>query len=418
MTVLPHDALNCRGMLMRMLSRPSTARTLPSYLFVVAIFALICFARGNSMKITNHYFWDTHVYIKGLQAYKAGLDPYTDTVAYRDGQEKPLRFVYPPVFAKTAAVCSSMVPGNFGFLVYLCLFAVALASIPWLLARGYILSQWLTPLMAAVLFTFQPRFFTERVFLGGNVAALLYAAVLAAGIAGVQRNKWLVFFLAVSLATLVKPTFLIFLILPWLAGRGQLIRCILSAGTIVVLYAAERATWPMLYNAFQHSVYTQVVANHDYGLGLYGYFARLTQKLDPSHGQALASICHFLLLGLILAAFFLLRKRRESPQVAHLWVPALLVVIAVANPRMEVYDADIAILPAIFILMESLQQMSFAGTRAAASALLFTLFLVVFSKDVEAGLLLLLLTSLALTLWRLQAASPAAGNLKVALEGV
>ena len=112
-------------MLIRMLARPSAARTLASYLLVIVIFALICFARGKSMMIGNHYFWDAHVYSRGLQAYKSGLSPYADTAAYRDGQEKPLRFVYPPVFAKAAAVCSALVPGRSGFFVYLCIFAVA-----------------------------------------------------------------------------------------------------------------------------------------------------------------------------------------------------------------------------------------------------------------------------------------------------
>ncbi len=375
------------------------------YLSLILVFGLICIAHGRSMLVGDHFFWDARVYAHGISTWKAGLvDPYSQEAAYDNGQEIPMRFVYPPLFLKSGAAISQLLPGKFSFPLYLAFDALAMASIPWLLATGYVRSDWLTPLLAAFLFTLQPRFLMERALLSGNMATLFYALVLAAGALGLRRKRWLFFYLAVCLASLVKPTFLMFLLLPLLAGEGQLLPSIFSIGAVFAAYAAERLAWPGLSHSFSDAVYAQVVVNHDFGLGLYGYFARLGHGIAILRSPEKALFCHFAVIVPLVLSVFLLRKRRGLPSAANLWVPALLVLTILANPRLQGYDADIAVLPALYICIDCLQHVAQTGTRAMISAVSFTLFLAVFTKDGNAGFFILLLVSLFLALWRLSIA--------------
>jgi hypothetical protein len=203
--------------------------------------------------------------------------------------------------------------------------------LPFILTTFYIRSRWLSPFLAMVLFTFQPMFTEEHVFLTGNITNLFYPLALAAGIPGIRRNKWLWFYLVVAIASLAKPTFLDLLVLPLLAGERQLGRIAVCVGTVLSA-----------------------------------------------------------------------RKRKDGPAVVGLWVPALLVVAILANPRMQPIDAAIAILPALYLCIECVRRLPATSVSLAGAGIAFTVFEFLTVKQFEMGLLLLLYSSVFLVIFLLQ----------------
>jgi hypothetical protein len=312
-----------------------------------------------------------------------------------------LPFANPPLFLKCAVWLSYLFPGHLGWYVYLGALIAATFAIPWLLARFYLCSEWMTPLVALTVFAIQPRFFAERMMISGNVATLLYALILAAGIPGMRRNRWALFYLAITLAAVAKPAFLALLILPLLAGSRQLLQGAFTAVCVFAVYGLQRLTMPGLFLAFRDALYVQLVVKRDVGTGMYGHFLELGGRVALLRGPVRSSIAHFAIVAILAGALFLLRKGRDLPAVEKLWVPALIVIAILADPRLQEYDFDIAVVPAIYVCVECARQAMRSGRGTAAVAIWLTALVAVYSTDPSIGVCFLLLMSIVLPLVRL-----------------
>jgi hypothetical protein len=366
-------------------------------LYLIGIFLFLIFvARWYlSLKHTGGIpFMDAKVYSRAIATWHAGGDPYSTN-------SESLPFVYPPVFLKCMVILGSLFPQHIGWYVYLSVDCLSLLAIPWLLTIGYVRSQWLTPFVAMLLFIFQPTFIEEYVFLTGNIANLFYPLALAAGILGIRRNKWLFFYLVVAVASLSKLTFLDLLILPLLAGERQLGSIFLCAGMVLSTFPLQRIFMPHYYAAFQQNVFTEVFTRGDAGFNIFNYLHKQGRTLAPLRNPFVLFTIHLAIIGTLLAGFFLAKRCRKRLAVADLWVPALLVLVILANPRMQHIDADIAIIPAIYLCIECIRrihinQYFFAGIALASTAFEFLLV-----KQFEMGLLILLYGSVLLVLFLL-----------------
>ncbi|HEY0757712.1 MAG TPA: glycosyltransferase 87 family protein [Acidisarcina sp.] len=350
------------------------ARELLAYALLALTFAAISFAvHKTQLHGTVKPFWDARIYANAIAKSAAGADPYSI-----QGTELP--FVYPPLFVRGGAILKHIFPARSGWYLYLAATCLAMAAIPWMLATSYTRSLWLTPLIAYIVFVFEPNSYAEGSLLTANIATLLYALTLGTAIRGLRRNQWTWFYLAVVFAALIKPPFLALLILPWLAGQRQLWKCALSVAVTVAAYLAQRFGSPALYASFQQRTVGQIMIKGDTGVGFLSFFVGIGHRLGLLQGKGALLAC-VLLAGVLAAALLLLRNQRNAPGAESLWVPALLVTAIVSNPRLMLYDADVAIIPAVFIYVEWLRTLPNARIRNTAAAVLLSFFAVLFSKD-------------------------------------
>jgi hypothetical protein len=219
----------------------------------------------------------------------------------------------------------------------------------------------------------------------------LYAVLLIAGVQGVRRNRWAPFYVAVAGAALIKPPFLALLLLPLLLGTRQLASSLstvaLTAGTMLL----EALLWPAQFKAFLRAVAYQVVTLNDSGYGLVRYLDRA-----GLHG-AFAYIGHAaLMLGLVLALWGARRRYRHAVH-EGIWFAAVIVVTVLANPRLQHYDTDVAIVPATLIVVESIAWLR-RSVRPLSLALPVAAYAVLLTRTPMAALYCLLLGSVLLVL--------------------
>ncbi|MGI4826758.1 MAG: hypothetical protein ACRYFU_00980 [Janthinobacterium lividum] len=320
-----------------------------AYLAVTSVVVLY-FAHRVEMHIAAFpAFWDARVYLHALEDWRGGIDPYVAGAPSRTGARLP--FVSPPIFLYLMAFLSRIFPGRFGVLCYWSLSFVATLALPALLAKFYLRSRWMIAALCLFLFCFQPEKHGSQALLTGNLSNVLYALVLAAGVPGLKRNNWRLFYVVMVFAGLMKPPFLAFLLLPLLAGRKQWPQC---AGTVLAVLAGDLGQWfsmPKYWHEFQQNVFVRVFVHGDAGFGLlaqcglFGGSIPLVRRLRPSMDVALVIVPLFLLL-------FFLRNRRFGQTAERLWVPCLVLLGVLSNPRILDYDAGVAVLPAVYIAVE------------------------------------------------------------------
>jgi hypothetical protein len=371
------------------------------FLAIVAVWYRYLELPGTGVFAGVGAFIDAKVYARALASWTAGQDPYTRTEA--------LPFVYPPMFLRVVGPLASRLPAHTGWYGYLTLQAVCLLSVPWTLATAYLRSRWLTPAVAMLIFSLQPNLFEEYVLLTGNIANIFYPVALLAGVSGLRRNRWLAFYIVVVLAALIKPTFLALLLLPLLAGRGQWVPSALCVALVLAGYLSQRALMPQAYAAFQRNVYSEIVLRDDAGFNLFNFLHKQGRRIALLNKPAVLSALHLLVIGPLLTAFWLLRRRRFQPAVADLWVPALLVLIILANPRMQHIDAEVAVIPALYLCITCMRRATGAPSLGVV-AVAFTVFEALTGKQLEIGMVFLFYTSLLLTLYVLAKSETAAGS--------
>jgi hypothetical protein len=395
----------CAMIANRMSSSAGARAALP---YIALCFLLVSFCVGwNRVKHPGTDYWDARVYSDAIKTWVSGGDPYST--------DARLPFLNPPIFAAAGGALSRILPGHLGWDTYLLLTFAAMLSIPWLLSGVYVRSRWMTPAIAFVLFVLQPKLMAVISLLSGNVSNLLYGLVLAAGVSGIRRNRWTWFYAAVVVAGMVKPPFLTLLILPALAGRGQMGRSMLAAAVTAAGYLAQGLRWPEAYSAFRRVVAGKVLVDHT-GVGIYNLVATLGERFVRPWG---ALAIHGLVMGAVLGALFLLRGRSGRPGMEALWVPALLVAAILANPQLASYDEDIALIPAIAICVECMRRRLALGLPVgwvAAPAAFFVLLLCI---QPFAAICLFLLMSIVLTIVRLlESEAPATLMADTALQGL
>jgi hypothetical protein len=350
--------------------------------FVFGLFVAIPTALIANMYRGAAVFWDAHIYASAIRTSLSGGDPYALT--------NYLNFVYPPIFLRTAVLLSHLFPFHSGWYLYLALNSAAVLVIPIILSKFYLRSAWLTPPVAVGIFLFHPLLTAEIALLSGNISSLCYAVILAAGVPGLRRNRWLLFYVAVACASLIKLPFLALLLLPLFVGHRQTAFSLITAAAVLLEMFFEALLLPAQYKAFLQAVVAQVVIRKDAGFGFLPHLMHVAQHL-PALQENFAWLAHLTLtLGLVLG-LWLLKKRRDTTLPEGVWIATILIVAILANPRILTYDADVAILPATLIAVESIRALLHRKVSPLVIALPIMTFVVILSRKPRAAVLFFIL---------------------------
>lgn len=240
--------------------------------------------------------------------------------------------------------------------------------------RQFLRPSWAMAAFGAALFGAGLDGYGVTTLLAGNVGSLAYVAIFAALARGVGSGRWGWFHAAVALATLLKPPFATFWIVPVLGNGfdGRQARLAgLAAFAAAAAYVGHFALAPELTYAWLRAVQAQFEGLGDYGLSVYGATRHVFGLGQTSLIPYLAQIA----MVLALLALLLRSKVRGPERIA-----ALVVFAIVANPRMKEYDVAYASIPAAAAFLACLAPVGAGAMRRAAGVATITLGMLVLLK--------------------------------------
>ena len=273
-------------------------------------------------------FVDARAYATGISAWLAGGDPY----AHRPF----MNFLYPPVFL---LVCSTFAKAfSLPLLkgIYVGLHLMAALLLPWILYRYYLRASSWTAAHFYGFFFLAPGMLGLAALDTGNIAIICYTTALAAGIRGIQRNRWIAFYLVVFSCAAIKITFLPMLLLPLLCGSGQIIGVLICSGSALAGLEAQAWLTPDLYRRFEEMASRQSLELGDVGKGLLGILFHVAHKTNnrsltvPILGYIVVAACVVVCLAVI--------KGRRPGIPCTSWPAIVLVAVLFVMPRVNYYD--------------------------------------------------------------------------------
>ena len=238
--------------------------------------------------------------------------------------------------------------------------------------------RWLALMLPAIIFF--PGLITDDAILSGNVAYLLYGAILAAATFGWKHGRWSWYYIAVLAASVFKTPFLVFLAFPVLmesgnrdtdseSGRRQWVPSAVAAIAGVLIFAAQIRLWPGLFREYLSSLRLVFDYLHDFGYGPAGTLGKALWRRGLPSSLA-TTILHLAVVGVLaIVLLFLARRVREWNLSREAWVPVALVGTALLNPRIMKYDLAAITIPMLLIGGRALRLAlgSSAGERQAAN---------------------------------------------------
>jgi hypothetical protein len=287
-----------------------------------------------------HLFWDLKVYVATMRAQVAGLDPYARTTLGAFGISPDYLVTTPPAVTRLLGLLGT---------------PLLVDQASWLLAAAHLAGLAATVAWSARMF-FGPRAamlaLAAAAYLGlfaatgivslgaANLGTLLHGMVLLALGPGMLARRWGSAFAVILLATLFKPFYLAYLLVP-VAAQGWSWRRVGHAGLAcagaAALYLVQAFVWPSTFRAWIGNVAIQTMEYGDIGLNLLG-----TRALQGSVWLALV-VQAVAILGFLACAVFGRARGRER------WA-VLLVVALFINPRIMPYDLAVAAAPLAFLV--------------------------------------------------------------------
>ncbi len=304
--------------------------------------------------------WDAQVCWKAIQATHHDSDPYAegivalrafhDRLASSPTERPPLVYVYPPMTLPLLRLLA-VLPGWLLGLLYGA--AVATGALLQLWAGFQMADRrerpWLALMLPAIVFF--PGLITDDVILSGNVAYVLYGAILAAAVPGWKRGHWFWYYIAVLAASICKAPFLALLAFPVLVDgdQRQWIRSGLTAVAGVLIFAAQIWLWPGMFREYVLTLRLMFDWAHDFGYGPAGTLGKALWRrgLPSSLATTLLHLAVVSALGIVL--LHLARRVREWNLPRETWVPVALVGTALLNPRIMKYDLAAIAIPMLLI---------------------------------------------------------------------
>jgi hypothetical protein len=313
---------------------------------VASFLMLIALDRGRTFNYAGQpAFWDAHVYAHAIRAIETGGDPYA--------RETPLMYVYPPVFLYGARALRYLIHGELAWKLYLLLNLSAVIAIPVVIATRYLRSHWLNAGCALLISTFHPFFTSAFSFFSGNLANVLYALVLLAGVPGVRKNRWACFYVTLVGAAAIKIPMLAFLLLPLLVGEGQVVPSLFTGLTVLILNGAQRVLILGAYHGYLDAARFQLLVRNDVGLGLFATLFRLVHR-SAHLPQSLPYAAHVVFFASLAAGLCWAHKRGVPASMRNWWISLVLLLSVLCNPRVLAYDIALIIVPLAFLTVEML----------------------------------------------------------------
>lgn len=308
-------------------------------------------------------FWDISVYQRAVGDFGSGVDPYRTDVLFP--------FVYHPLVLRLLAVLGSVLP------LKVVLPVLTVAAIVWLArelmqpgvagrlathatgaqsssvsvseadsgavskAAGAAASGVVSPTRFLAAFVMAAAFggVGTAACMSGNLAVLMHFTLMAALLRASRATGGLLRFLPyglIVLFALVKPYFLLFLVVPVMLYERRVIALACSMAVVLVfgaIWLSFQVYWPHEYAQFLANLRWHILSRGDMGYSFFLVFGALTRKVP------LALALHVLVSAVMVVIVPLLFKQRYGRDVP--FVPQLLVLylaLTVANPRMKDYD--------------------------------------------------------------------------------
>ena len=348
---------------------------------LIALFSLGAVIALLAMASVGAVGWDAQGYWKAIQTVHHHADPYAeDLVALKSfhtrlasnpAERPPFVYVYSPMTLPLLRLLAVFPRWLLGLLFWA---AVATGALLQLWAGFQMADQrerrWLVLMLPAIIFF--PGLVTDDAILSGNVAYLLYGAILAAATAGWKHGRWFWYYIAVLAASIFKTPFLVFLAFPVLlesgsdrdrnSGRRQWVPSAIAAIAGVLIFAAQIRLWPGLFREYLSSLRLVFDYLHDFGYGPAGTLGKALWRrgLPSSLATTILHLAVVCVVGVVL--LFLARRVRGSSLPREAWVPVALVGTALLNPRIMKYDLAAITIP---MLLMGGRALGFALGRSA-----------------------------------------------------
>jgi hypothetical protein len=309
--------------------------------------------------------WDLAVYRDALRSLSAGHDPYADAIAVQNFFHSqiashshtglPYSYVYSPI---TLPLLRLIAP----FPLWLSGGAYLLVYVAAILAQLWV-GVWTTSseerrffLFVAPIAPFFPGLLANGIILGGNVAYILYAAVLLSAILGWKRGSWTLFYVVTLVASCVKAPLLSLALIPVLSSRKQWLATSVTVAVGVFLFAVQSVLWPTLFSHYLEAVQLQFVYNHDFGCSPAGLVSDFVYDHGLPYSRfGLAAYLSYA-LPILAILFYLSRRFLDDRFSLKQWVPVLLVGIVLLNPRLIEYDVAPLTIPLALICWRILER--------------------------------------------------------------
>ncbi|MEX3926111.1 hypothetical protein AB4Y36_19065 [Paraburkholderia sp. BR10936] len=284
-------------------------------------FILVLAFSGTS----GSFFWDYHVYEKGLSCYSQGPDPY----ACASGD---FPFVYPPAFLKVFSVVDF--PSAFAFLVLASVAGIVCVSLS---LKSQIPYHRLAPCLVLGFLIGGSGFASIQT---GNISVFAHLLLVSLSYFLYTRRSAYTLAphaIAIILFSAIKPYFLAYALLYLFLPRRSLLAFVAVLLSVAGIYIAQPALYPQLWAGFQGAIYNQIIQHGDAGLTIFGVFSRFGMG---KVGFAL----HLLLMLLVVLISAALRYRHGQRAVQISSASELfyfLAILILLNPRLMSYDFSV-----------------------------------------------------------------------------
>ncbi len=329
--------------------------------------------------------WDVRVYGKAISSVEAGRDPYLDAMAIQKqhhalvlangGMDRdaapPWSYVYSPVtlplLRAIAHIPVSVAIAGYWTVYITGVLAAILAVLCFATAAE---RKWL--LYAAAVSPFFPGLLANGTILGGNVAYILYGAVLAAALRGWRTHRWLLFYAAVLLASCVKAPLLSLALIPALSAPRQWVPVLATMASGTALFAGQALVWPLLFRHYLEAVELQFSFNHDFGCSPAGLISQLLYHQGLPYSTASSLLYAAYAVPVLVMLIYMSRVHLHAELRLH-WIPVLLLGIILLNPRIMEYDAAPVTIPMALIAWRVASAVTQSRVRLVVLAISFVL---------------------------------------------
>lgn len=303
--------------------------------------------------------WDVTVYHNALRSLAVHHDPYVDAMAVQDAchathcvertGEVPFSYVYSPITLWGLRAIGAL-PGWLSGLLYWSCYAAAVLAQLWVCMTAALEKErgWL--LLLTPVAVFFPGLLASGIILSGNVAFLVYAAVLLTAFRGWQSGSWRWFYLVVLGASCLKVPWLALVLIPLLTARRQWPGAMITLGAGSLLFAAQPLLWPDLFRHYVRAVSLMFLYNRDFGCGPAGLFSDVLSQHGTSYSAASLVFYLSCAVPLLAVLFYLSRRYHEGHFPFQEWFPVMLVGVLLLNPRLIEYDVAPLTLPMVMIV--------------------------------------------------------------------
>lgn len=312
-----------------------------SIILLFAAFSIAVVADRHFIGSISPLFWDLPVYTTAVDLLATGQNPYDSNLLHQAGVASILHFTSPPaVYRLFELIANSPLHAIFKPALVL-LHLVAILGIPLMLGRLFFGSGSIA--LGLAVGAFLVLFATAGLGAFGamNNGTSLYFFIIAGLVPGLTRQRWTGFHIAVIVATIFKPFYIFFWVIPVLAhgfSWRQLFSGMICALVAVASYALAAVLDPALFNNWLNNILTQTVGIGDLGTNLFG----VVHRLVPNVKGAPYAVHFALMAGLGLV---LLTTRLRGPR---LWA-SLIAAVIFMNPRVMGYDMAIASIPIAYL---------------------------------------------------------------------